>query len=474
MKKSFLLVGLVLAAVNMQAGLYLVQSGAEGAAKWDNDVITEKSATLVDLTSEGKCLNEWLTSIKDESAPDVWIAAGTYTFKAAATLSAGIKIYGGFVGAETSINDRSMDPSEIAWLYENETVFDAESKCVFFSNNTNSTVSGITFMNGKSTANGGAFRTGNNSKVLNCQFINNEAKEGSGQGTLQIYNANVTVTDCLFKNNKGGQGAGVYANIAAANTVTVTGCSFIGNSASGTSNAGGGIHYQNAGTFVVDRCYFEGNTSVGNGAAISFAGTNAASKIVNSVIYKNEGSKTAIYSAAAAILFNTVVENEGGALYATKGNVTNNIFWGTDKVKAGLAVNNAAVVFDHNASVLVPAGDTQESNTVKIDSINSGSEEGVLYPYFNDLENGDLTVAYASAMRAAGVAVEGVATDYLGVDRAEVPTIGAYECTADAPVNPETKLDNANMKNNAIKRIVNGQMIIEYNGVHYNALGAQL
>lgn len=473
MKKILLFVGLVLAAANMQAGFYLVQSGEEGAAQWDESVATAKSATIVDLAKEGKTLDAWLTGIKDESASDVWVAAGTYKFEAAATLCAGIKLYGGFEGVELSVNDRSMDPSEVAWLYENETVFDAQSKCVFFSNNTNSTVSGITFKNGKSTANGGAFRTGNNSKVLNCQFINNEAKSGNGQGVLQIYNANVTITGCLFQGGSTVQGGGVYANIAT-QTVTVTGCSFIGNSASGTANAGGAIHYQNGGTIVIDNCYFERNTSVGNGAAVSFAGTNASSKIVNSVFYKNEGSKMAVFCGCpATVLFNTLVENAGGALYATKGTFKNNVCWGSGKAKAAMAVNSADVTFDHNASVIVPTGNTVESNTVKLDTINSGAEEGVNYPYFMDWENGDLTVAYASALRGAGVAVDGVTVDFAGVDRAEVPTIGAYECTEEKP-NPSTGVENVNANKNVTKRMVNGQVIIEREGVRYNALGAQL
>lgn len=462
--------GLTLATLQMQAGFYLVQSGAEGAAKWDESVATAKGATIVDLTASSTTLDAWLTGIKGESAPDVWVAAGTYEFSAAATISGGIKMHGGFAGTETSINDREMADGGAAWEFKNATVLDAKSACVFFKNNTNSTFTGITFQNGKSADNGGAFRTGNNSKVLNCQFLNNEAKEVNGQGTLQIYNANVTIEGCLFQGNKAGQGAGVYANINS-QTVTVTGCSFIGNSASGTSNAGGAIHYQNAGTMTVERCYFEGNSSVGNGAAISFAGTNADSKIVNSVIYKNEGNKTAIYSAAANIFFNTVVENEGGALYATKGNVKNNIFWGTDKVKAGLAVNNAAVVFDHNASVLVPAGDTQESNTVKIDSINSGEEEGVLYPYFIDVEAGDLTVAYESAMRAAGETIEGLITDYAGVERAEVPTIGAYECTAKPT--PSAVAD-VRAEKTAVKMIEAGQLIIVKDGARYSVMGVRM
>ena len=37
-----------------------------------------------------------------------------------------------------------------------------------------------------------------------------------------------------------------------------------------------------------------------------------------------------------------------------------------------------------------------------------------------------------------------------------------------------TAIDNANANANAVKRIVNGQLVIEFNGRSYNILGAEL
>lgn len=397
MKKKILILLVLMAAIQVQAAYYFVQTGKPGDAEWTTDSKWANGAggTLVNLTSEDKTFSEWLTGAGLANGTDVWVAAGTYEFNGAATLAAGIKLYGSFAGTEKYTTHRKLTASgAAAWDWKTKTIFDANNACQFFSNNTNSTIDGITFQNGKSADNGGAFRTGNNSKVQFCRFISNSATVGTnGQGgAIQVYNAIVNITGCYFENNSGKQGGALYSNSTSA--VTVDGCMFVGNSA---SNTGSAVHMQNTGAYTVQNCVFDGNTAK---QALNVAST-----------------------ATATVVHNTFVNNASGALTITNGTVTNNVFWGTGAISAGRATLN------YNAMV----GSRKGDNAVLLSNDNSGSTDGVCYPWFTDPANHDYTLQAASTLIGLATASTGVTKDLAGTDRHGAPDMGAYEHTCEIP-----------------------------------------
>lgn len=436
MKKLFLSLAVLLSGMSAHAVDYLVQTGAEGAATWAESVVTATGATVVDLTKEGTTIDAWITA--NAAGKESWLAAGTYTFAASATNGTGVVLYGGFAGTETAIADRAK--GDQAWEFTNATVLDANGVQAFKGSGQKQLFDGITIKNSTNAGNAGIMRLYANSTLENCQFVGNKATTAGGQGgAIQVYNASVTIKNCLFEGNEGGQGGALFLNTNAESTVS--GCYFKDNfvhSASTAANSGGAVHLQGTGKIRVDGCYFTGNhvDNSKNGAAISIANSNAETSVTNCVFYANDCDKPAVFSQGEGLFANnTVVENQGGAIYATKGVYKNNVFWATEKEKASMGLNSAAISFVNNASVVEVGGSTVVENTILLEMLNSGETEGANYPYFVDVEKGDFMIADAKSALIDKGAADVVAYDYRGYERpaGEGIDLGAYEYGAKAP-----------------------------------------
>ncbi len=433
MKKTFFFgATLLLSSLSAHAVDFLVQTGEDGDPKWEQSVIKATGATVIDLKTQNQTIDAALTAAIKANDQEIWFAGGTYTFAAAYANKVGTQFVGGFAGTETTKDARALKANGEAYDFQYATILDGDKKVQLFSTAgaANTTLDGLTLQNSKSANSAGAIRPGNNSTVKNCQFIADSAfAAGNMQGgAIQIASANVTISNCYFERNVAKQGGAVYVNNKAEFVVTISGCAFKDNEAGNAANAGGAIHAQNAGKIIVQNCYFTENTAIGNGAAISFAGTNEANTIQNCLIYANNCAKIAVYMAAGNFYYNTVVENAGGAVYATKGEFKNNVFWATEASKANLSVNNANCVFDYNAALQSLTGEDSKaivSNHIVLSTDNTGSTEGTYYPKFTNAESGDFTLQKGSALINAGTAIDGITTDLVGEERKQAD-LGAF------------------------------------------------
>lgn len=231
----------------------------------------------------------------------VWMAAGTYTISASIAPKAGMEIYGGFIGNEAALTDRTLydaDGNGVVepWEIYNATIitgsgFSGTSVAyAIFNSATSYTLNGVT-IDGHNTSNqyGGAIYT----------------------------NLNPTITNCIIRNinhTGTGGGAGVYSN--ATGGVTITGC-LIENC---VTSANGGAIYGNRKVTVkqsVIRNNYGSNTSASKGGGIYLGGTADAintTNIVNNTMYNNsayQGGGIFIGDATANvnILNNTIVNN---------------------------------------------------------------------------------------------------------------------------------------------------------------------
>ncbi len=285
-------------------------------------------------------------------------------------------------------------------------------------------------------------RLGNGSTVQGCRFLNDTAANQGG--AIQLFGASATISDCYFEGNAAKQGGAVYVNNNAATyEVVISNCLFHANQAGGSANAGGAIHAQNAGLVTIKDCYFSENkvTADNNGTAVSFAGTNEANTIQNCLFYANKGKRPAVYMTAGNFYYNTVVENEGGAMFATKGKFTNNVFWATEQAKASMWVDTVTCVFDHNAAILSLTGDGGKAvvtNHIVLSTENTGSEADVNYPKFVNVEKGEFAMQKGSALIAKGITIEGITTDLVGKTRTQAD-LGAFAYIEDST----TAIDNA-------------------------------
>jgi hypothetical protein len=174
---------------------------------------------------------------------EIWVADGTYTPGAAKSstfqLKGNVALYGGFRGTETAVEQRVLNVAtsvlsgeigDPGMLFDNcDHVVTAESGAL---------LDGFTIAFGCSTANngGGLYNIQKGMTVRNCTFARNYA-DGTG-------------------NTPGG--GGVY---------------FDGNSASGL--------------FLMDRCQFFDNSTLGSGGAVMIRGTAANFRIDNSLFVGN-------------------------------------------------------------------------------------------------------------------------------------------------------------------------------------------
>ncbi len=230
-------------------------------------VIFVKPGQNGDGSSWDKATNDLQTALrKAHNGTQIWVAAGIFTPTSGTdrtisfNIPSGVKMYGGFAGQEKGIGERQIG--------ENKSILSGEigsnerednSFNVIFTKfvNAETTVDGFTitggFANGKNRTsnrersgggwyNDGGNKTQSNPNIVNCEFIENFAKDGGAFYNLgrggealpkfvdctfdsnssdldggAVYNdgrekgkANSTFTHCVFENNKGNYGGAVF------------------------------------------------------------------------------------------------------------------------------------------------------------------------------------------------------------------------------------------------------------------------
>jgi predicted outer membrane repeat protein len=133
---------------------------------------------------------------------------------------------------------------------------------------------------------GGILCRGAAARIVNCEFVDNEAGAG---GALSIYSNpdSTQVVDCSFIDNVAlERGGGVYVYDP---NVRLSRCRFINNTAG--SSGGGALYCQSANTAVI-YCEFLNNSATGSGGAVRCWG--ASPSIVYSTFFYNNALSGAI------------------------------------------------------------------------------------------------------------------------------------------------------------------------------------
>lgn len=206
---------------------------------------------------------------------EVWVRTGTYYERL--TLSSYTKIYGGFLGFETSLNQRLIGAFP--------TIIDAShiSRVIDMPVGSRITVDGLTLRNGRADR-GGGIRCSTNSTVTlaNCRIENCEAAVRGG-GVLYDTYAMGTMTNCWVSGNKAPDGGGVVVeyhsyptlqgNIIAGNHATQSGgglfCPFHSGAAlanctiayNRADTSGGGVYCDYGGPVSLSRCILAFNAA---------------------------------------------------------------------------------------------------------------------------------------------------------------------------------------------------------------------
>lgn len=253
------------------ATVYVAPSGKAGdGSSWDRAMTDLQTA--IDKASQNKAA--------------VWIREGTYAPAAADasriaafTLYDGVKLYGGFAGTETRLEDRdpAAHPVILTAKAGDGSVY---SHVVYAANDV--VLDGLTIRDGMAvgfTYNGKgggllAYHAGKTYAPLgnyastgftsitinNCRFVANRALEG---GAIYAFSkASLTVSNTEFKDNYANYGGAVMSREG--NVFTYENCVFEGNSAA----IDGGAVYEDYGSHAEYKgCLFRGNTAKAHGGA---------------------------------------------------------------------------------------------------------------------------------------------------------------------------------------------------------------
>lgn len=268
-----------------------------------------KSGALGNGTSWADASGDLRAILNNANAgAEIWVAAGTYYPTQCITctkedrdvsfeISDSIKIYGGFLGNETALNQRDWKVNLTILngdIDRDGTLANNTNTIVYFERvSTSTTIDGFSIINGYAYSpgdsdgerrnsgaaifnQGGLTGSASHPNIVHCTFSNNEALGFGGA----IYNngsfsghASPILEDCTFSNNISGKGGGAMFNQASFSGITkpiYQDCIFLNNKV--IENNGGAVYSQGSesgdATPSFSNCRFEGNTSPDYGGAI--------------------------------------------------------------------------------------------------------------------------------------------------------------------------------------------------------------
>ena len=254
----------------------------------------------------GKNWNEAYNSINEalinsKAGNQIWVTQGFYlpTNKIdrniAYEIKKGVKLYGGFIGNETSINQRNISLNKTTLSADigvkNDSTDNSYNIIRCIDCDSTNLIDGFYLKNGAA----------NNQEPLVDVYSNKKCGGAIYVDGTSINSNFPIISNCNFQNNSSSQygGAIFFANLKdVAVTTILKNCSFVKNS----SFAGGGIYiydaFQKTSKNLIDSCYFEANTAQ-TGASIYFYLQN----------------KTLAYSISNSAFKLNSAKLEGGAIY---------------------------------------------------------------------------------------------------------------------------------------------------------------
>ena len=369
---------------------YITQdgSGSKDGTSWENAAYDLKS--LIDNTNK---------------EAEIWVARGTYSPGAGSedtfSLKKGLKIYGGFAGAESSLEER--DAKKNVTILSGNNI--SRSVAVVTSRNgalsSDTCLYGFTVTGGENKASGGGLYTEIDSNpviaecifsdniaylggggvynyfsspvILNCAFIENMSVYEHGGGVSNYYSSPV-FTNCTFEKNEATYGGGMFSfesNVMVENSsfidnkslsrgagmsslnsqVAVTNSEFSGNHA---QEYGGGMYCEDSKQVVIiNNCVFKNNrTSPGNGGGMANIGSSV--EIIGCKFTMNEADffGGSMINTKSSLLISDCVFSENKALRFNGGAIAN---WGSsltinDSKFSENSAGEGEEIFNYNSS----------------------------------------------------------------------------------------------------------------------------
>ena len=238
----------------IKATLLLFLTGSVFSTRAQNTrYIKPLASGLADGSSWANASNN-LQAVIDAAANNdtIWIAAGTYQpgNNQWFNLTKPLKIYGGFSGNESSLQERSPNTAP--------TILRGNGSSVLRWTGTGTKVlDRINITGGRGTGVGGLSCSDGVINISNCRFFDNRTS-GNGGG-LFLTNGSAYIQNSIFYNNAAFAGFAIWAQ---ANVVSVTNCTIADNAYiyHPYTNTNGSTIFSNTNSFLIQNSIFWNNT----------------------------------------------------------------------------------------------------------------------------------------------------------------------------------------------------------------------
>ncbi|MEA2076806.1 MAG: DUF1565 domain-containing protein [Candidatus Marinimicrobia bacterium] len=226
-----------------------------------------------------------------QSGDEIWVAQGTYTPGInrgdSFILKEGVKLYGGFYGGESSLQDRDVHSNKSILSGDigisgnsSDNVYHVISYSGTLTNT--SVVDGFIIRDGNADdGNGGGgllLKNGAEPIFKNCHFYLNQSSDGGGAVSLEN---GASFRNCLFESNSAGMGAAIFSleNRAQIGEASFDLCTFVGN----ISVDGSAFYFEKRESAHIDSSVFWNNTDgSGNVNSLSLETKVSSSSVTNS------------------------------------------------------------------------------------------------------------------------------------------------------------------------------------------------
>ena len=379
-----------------------------------------------DGSSWGNAYTDLQSALAVAGASDrIWVAAGTYLptngnnlpedvedpREVNFVINNGVKVYGGFIGGETSLAQRDIgaNPTILSGNIGEDTQADNSYHVVDITGSTNSTViDGFTITEGQ--ADGDDFDIGNNdggglfgeedaNVTIRNSTVENNFSSDTGGGIFAGNNSSINLVNSTFRNNVSASGGGgIY--LVEGTLPNITNSSFYGNE----SQQGGAVFFANNETFqsppdfpVVTNSTFVNNIAdEGNSIYLTtqggFSGNNRDDNALfqNSILWDTNGRRNPQFVEFArgeiATINNSIIQ--GGYEGPGEGNLNEDpLFNNPANNDFRLRLNSPGIDAGNNEALASIAETTDVRGNPRIynETVDIGAIEYGLYLDINDV-----------------------------------------------------------------------------------------
>ncbi len=265
--------------------------------------------------------------------------------------------------------------------------------------------------------------------LIDCNFTNNVAVNYGGG--IACSGDSLTLTQCNFDQNTSEIGGGAVFTGEESDSYL-----FKLDIRNNTSEDGGGVHL--GGNSRIENCEFYNNDVTDSGGGVFVNGQNTL--MINNVLWENDGNwGGGVYTTGGNVLIayhNTIVNNDGAsggpglASFSSTAVVVNSILWGNDGPGTEQFIGSPGSIpnFSYCLVQNIPFGN---------DNINDD-------PTFVNTEEGDFHLILISpAINSGTTEISDLpATDFDGVERDDLPDMGAFEFPIFIPDAPSELVAN--------------------------------